>query len=238
MDALYFGMVMVDYTYLLKNDWNSGGVNHWQQRQISPGGGATLSAAWSCQWGLEIGLVGCHSIGNDEPEKYLKKAALLVLDGTFGQNQQVMLQAAKMAKKYHKQVIISDIDEQHPLYPYADIVIASSHKGSFVTAAKKSYQQKKKTFILTHGKEGCEIFFYKKQQFFPLPFQEDIIDENGAGDVFRSGIILGIQKKWNWDKTLYFAMFIATRSCQIMGGFCQENYSHWLDSFHQLQTQI
>jgi adenosine kinase len=60
-----------------------------------------------------------------------------------------------------------------------------------------SVQELRKTvelLVITHGKEGSEIFFNGDSTFVPVFPTDTIIDPTGAGDAYRAGFITGWAK--------------------------------------------
>ena len=75
--------------------------------------------------------------------------------------------------------------------------------------------------IVTRGSEGSLIYADGKCHEIPCVQAENVIDPTGCGDAYRSGLLYGISRGWDWVKTgqmaaLMGAIKIAYRGVQII----------------------
>jgi sugar/nucleoside kinase (ribokinase family) len=50
------------------------------------------------------------------------------------------------------------------------------------------------------------------------PFEVDVVDTTGAGDVFHAGFIYGLLQNWEVTEILRFANAVAALKCRDLGG--------------------
>lgn len=72
------------------------------------------------------------------------------------------------------------------------------------------------TVVLTMGPRGC--FIGNSKEIFHQPaFDINVIDTNGAGDIFFGAFVYGLAQKWDFRKIAKFAAGAAGYSCQRYG---------------------
>ena len=57
-----------------------------------------------------------------------------------------------------------------------------------------------KAFFVTKGAEGSVIYADGQQISVPSVREERRVDPTGCGDAYRSGLLYGIERGWNWQK--------------------------------------
>jgi ribokinase len=70
---------------------------------------------------------------------------------------------------------------------------------------------------ITLGDKGS-ITLTGNEIFRTPPFDVDVIDTTGAGDVFHGGYIYGLIQKWDIKDVLRFASAFAALKCRKLGG--------------------
>jgi ribokinase len=72
------------------------------------------------------------------------------------------------------------------------------------------------TVILTIGSKGCWVG-NRETEFYQPPFEAEVIDSNGAGDVFFGAFVYGIVQKWDLRKSIKFASAAGAFACERYG---------------------
>ena len=73
--------------------------------------------------------------------------------------------------------------------------------------------------IVTHGGEGSTIYAQNDVFKIPCAKADAVIDPTGCGDAYRAGLLYGISRKWDWDRTgrlasVMGAIKVAHAGCQ------------------------
>ncbi|MDF3889147.1 carbohydrate kinase family protein [Cupriavidus basilensis] len=56
-------------------------------------------------------------------------------------------------------------------------------------------------FIVTHGEQGASVFANKQKYNIASVKADRVIDPTGCGDAFRSGLLYGIERGFDWETT-------------------------------------
>jgi adenosine kinase len=75
-----------------------------------------------------------------------------------------------------------------------------------------------KAMIVTRGGEGSQIFADAKQHDIPPVRAAKVLDPTGCGDAYRAGLLYGISKQWDWDKTGKLASLMGAIKIASRGG--------------------
>jgi len=83
------------------------------------------------------------------------------------------------------------------------------------------------TLIVTHGGGGSVI--YNNGAVFEIPAVavSDPVDPTGCGDAYRAGILYGLERSWDWEKT--------GRVASLIGAFKVEHHGTQNHSFSRAQ---
>lgn len=72
--------------------------------------------------------------------------------------------------------------------------------------------------IVTRGSEGSLIYAAGKCHEIPCVQAENVIDPTGCGDAYRSGLLYGISRGWDWVKTGQMAALMGAIKIAHRGG--------------------
>ena len=72
--------------------------------------------------------------------------------------------------------------------------------------------------IVTRGSEGSLIYADGKCHEIPCVQAENVIDPTGCGDAYRSGLLYGISRGWDWVKTGQMAALMGAIKIAYRGG--------------------
>lgn len=154
----------------------------------------------------------------------IKKARFLHLDGL---QLDAAIFAAKKAREYGVQVsmdaggLYSGIDK---LLPYVDVLIPSEEfalKFTGCRCAKEALHFLKNKYnprilVITQGKKGGIIYHNDEIKVYPA-FEVDVVDTNGAGDVFHGAYLVGLLKDMDPMACAYFASAASALKCTKLG---------------------
>ena len=75
-----------------------------------------------------------------------------------------------------------------------------------------------KALIVTLGGDGSLIYADGKQIRIPTPKPNSIVDPTGCGDAYRAGLLYGIQRGWDWERTGRLASLMGSLKIASRGG--------------------
>jgi adenosine kinase len=75
-----------------------------------------------------------------------------------------------------------------------------------------------KALIVTLGGNGSRIYADGAQIDIPAVPAEQVLDPTGCGDAYRAGLLYGIQRRWNWQKTGRLAALMGSFKIAHRGG--------------------
>lgn len=154
----------------------------------------------------------------------LKAADLLMIDGN---EMNAAAQAVKIARENGTKVLYDAgglYEGVESLLPYADILIPSEEFAlgytgcaDAMTAAEKLYSKyRPEVVVITRGKKGGIMLDAGGMREYPaLP--ADVVDSNGAGDVFHGAFAAGVIKGYDYYKCCYFASAVSAVKCTGIG---------------------
>jgi sugar/nucleoside kinase (ribokinase family) len=137
-------------------------------------------------------------------------------------------QACMMAAEADAAVVPMDYTRHEEVSALATINLTSSaHVGAdlplteLAAYAQNLRDKHGKTVIVTCGEKGCLIAEDSgaKPLHIPAYRLSEVVDSTGAGDVFRAGILYGLWKKWDIERTARFASAAAALNCTALGGW-------------------
>lgn len=161
---------------------------------------------------------------NDEQVSAIKNADLLMVDGN---EMSAAVNAAKIARD-NKTCVLYDCGGLYEgvenLLCLTDIMIPSeefalSHSGCDTAEAAAEWLFQKyspKVVVITQGKKGGIIFDGNEIINYPS-FPADVVDSNGAGDVFHGAFAAGILKGFDYLKCCHFASAVSALKCTGVG---------------------
>ena len=72
--------------------------------------------------------------------------------------------------------------------------------------------------IVTYGGNGSEILVDGQRLSIPSVAAEQILDPTGCGDAYRAGLLYGMARGWNWQKTGRLASLMGSIKIGHRGG--------------------
>lgn len=84
-------------------------------------------------------------------------------------------------------------------------------------AAVMMFDSRKIVSAVTLGGQGC-VYVTKDGTFHQPAFEVDVVDTNGAGDVFHGAFSFGLAKGWPIPQIMEFASAVAALKCTKLGG--------------------
>lgn len=77
---------------------------------------------------------------------------------------------------------------------------------------------KLEALIVTRGGEGSQIYAAGRCMDIPCVQAKEVVDPTGCGDAYRSGLLYGIAKGWEWEKTGRLASVMGAIKVSSRGG--------------------
>jgi len=75
-----------------------------------------------------------------------------------------------------------------------------------------------RALIVTLGGKGSEIYADGQRLSIPCVKPEALVDPTGCGDAYRAGLLYGISKDWEWEKTGQLASLMGALKIAQRGG--------------------
>ena len=161
----------------------------------------------------------------DEKKKAaIAEADILMVDGN---ELSAAIEAAKYANE-HGTKVLYDAGGLYPgiegLLPYVDILIPSKeyalgHTGceNVEDAARKLYETyNPEVVVITMGKDGGILYDGEKVVTYPI-YPAEVVDSNGAGDVFHGAFAAGIVHGYSYKECCYFSSATSAIKCTGIG---------------------
>jgi len=161
----------------------------------------------------------------DEYQKeMIKNAKVLMVDGN---ELNAAVEAAKYAKEHHTKVLFDaggmyeGIDR---LLPYADILIPSEEFALQYTKEDNVQDAAKKLFnmfhpdvvVITCGKMGGIMYDGMSLRHYPI-LDVEVVDSNGAGDVFHGAFAYAQVQGFDYYKSCIFSSAVSALKCTKLG---------------------
>ena len=160
-------------------------------------------------------------------DNFVDGADFLLLDGLMAE---ASIHAAKMARGKNIPVMLDAGRLREGMIELAHLcnyVVGSEEFGRELLGEENNFDPEKavmkmKSFgsaaaTITLGDKGS-ITLTGNEIFRTPPFDVDVIDTTGAGDVFHGGYIYGLIQKWDIKDVLRFASAFAALKCRKLGG--------------------
>ena len=77
---------------------------------------------------------------------------------------------------------------------------------------------KLKAMVVTLGADGSQIYAADRRIEIPCVAAKEVVDPTGCGDAYRAGILYGISKEWDWEKTGRLASVMGAIKVASRGG--------------------
>ena len=72
--------------------------------------------------------------------------------------------------------------------------------------------------VVTRGAEGADIHFSGQQIHVPAVKPDSLVDPTGCGDAFRSGLLYGMARGWDWRRAARLASLMGSIKIAHRGG--------------------
>jgi adenosine kinase len=126
-------------------------------------------------------------------------------------------------------------DELRKFVEQASYVAVNDYEGKLLEeklATKlEDIGRKLKALFLTRGAEGSVIYAGGKRIDIPCVKATEIVDPTGCGDAYRAGLLYGIAKGFEWEKTGRLAALMGAIKIAARGG---QNHSASRNDIEQL----
>ena len=113
--------------------------------------------------------------------------------------------------------------------PWKDIVKDSIKQADIIKVNEEEFNKisqmnlKHKTVFVTQGDKGAYIH---NTNLYASPPKIKAVDTTGCGDAFTAGIIFGLKNNWNKQRTLKFAVNLASNAAKYKGAFSNKILKH------------
>lgn len=154
----------------------------------------------------------------------IKDAAILMVDGN---DLNAAVEGARIAAENGTKVLYDAgglYEGVERLLPYADILIPSEEFALGHTKEREAEEAAKVLFeeyspevvVITQGKRGGILYDGKTVERYPAPPVE-VVDSNGAGDVFHGAFAFAVTNKMSYPEACLFSSAVSTLKCTKFG---------------------
>ena len=161
---------------------------------------------------------------DEKSSKAIADAAVLMVDGN---DLDAAIEGAKIAKENRTKVLYDAgglYDGIERLLPYADILIPSEEFALGFTKAETAEAAAKILFdkfnpeivVVTQGKRGGILFDGEEVRSYPI-LPADVVDSNGAGDVFHGAFAFAVTKGYDAYRSCIFSSAVSALKCTKVG---------------------
>ena len=161
---------------------------------------------------------------NENQKDAIKSAKLLMVDGN---EMSAAVEAAKIARENGVKVLYDcgglypDVDK---LLALTDIMIPSEEFSLGHTGEKDVYKAAEKLYrmyhpsyvVITRGKLGGLLYDGKEYTEYPI-YPAEVVDSNGAGDVFHGAFASAVVRGYSPIKCCHFASCVSALKCTGVG---------------------
>ncbi|MBR5307479.1 MAG: carbohydrate kinase family protein [Clostridia bacterium] len=161
---------------------------------------------------------------DEAKKKAIAEADILMVDGN---ELSAAIEAAKYAKE-HGTKVLYDAGGLYPgiegLLPYVDILIPSKEYALGHTKCENVEEAAKKLFemynpevvVITMGKDGGILYDGERITSYPI-YPAEVVDSNGAGDVFHGAFAAGLCYGFDFLKCCHFSSAVSAMKCMSVG---------------------
>ncbi len=161
---------------------------------------------------------------DEKKTEAIKNAEILMVDGN---EMEAAVEGAKIANESGTKVLYDAgglYEGVEKLLPHADILIPSEefslgHTGAATAedAAKILFDKySPEVVVITQGKKGGIMYDGKEIKAYPATPAE-VIDSNGAGDVFHGAFAFAVTKGYDYYKACIFSSAVSALKCEKLG---------------------
>lgn len=161
---------------------------------------------------------------DEKKQQAIRDAEILMVDGNELEN---AIAAAKLARESGTKVLYDAgglYEGIERLLPYADVLIPSeefslAHTGKATAeeAAKALYEMySPEIVVITQGVKGGILYDGKTVTEYPS-FPVEVVDSNGAGDVFHGAFAFALTQKYSPYQCCIFSSAVSALKCTKLG---------------------
>ena len=161
---------------------------------------------------------------DEDRKRLIADAELLMVDGN---DLEAVIEAAKIAKANGTKVLYDAgglYDGVERLLPYADYLIPSEEFALAYTGQPTADAAAKSLFsafspalvVITQGKRGGIVYDGRTVRPYPA-FPANVVDSNGAGDVFHGAFAVAVTRGYDPDLACAFASATSALKCEKIG---------------------
>ncbi len=161
---------------------------------------------------------------DDEKKKAVAEADILMVDGN---ELEAAIEAAKIARANGTKVLYDAggrYEGIERLLPLVDILIPSKEYALGVTGEDSPEKAAEKLFdtyhpevvVITMGKNGGLLFDGKEITYYPI-YPAEVVDSNGAGDVFHGAFAAALCCGFDFVKACHFSSAVSGLKCTGIG---------------------
>lgn len=161
---------------------------------------------------------------DDEKKNAIRNAEILMVDGN---ELEAAIEAAKTARAAGKNVLYDAgglYEGVEKLLPFANILIPSEEFARGLTKinnAQAAAEKLKEMYnpdiiVITQGKHGGILYDGSKMIKYPA-FDVEVIDTNGAGDVFHGAFAFGLTQGFSFYECCIFSSAVSAIKCTKLG---------------------
>lgn len=179
---------------------------------------------------------------NESQKQAICRATVLMVDGN---ELSAAIEAASLARQ-NRVSVLYDAGGQYPsielLLALTDILIPSEEFALAHTGASSAEEAAKalmeayhpRVVVITQGARGSLMFDGNQQKTYPA-FATQVVDSNGAGDVFHGAFAAAVAMGYDFDICCRFASAASSLKCQGIGA---RESAPGLTAVKQLLTQF
>lgn len=161
---------------------------------------------------------------DDEKKNAIRNAEILMVDGN---ELEAAIEAAKTARAAGKNVLYDAgglYEGVEKLLPFANILIPSEEFAMGLTKTNNAQSAAEKLkemynpdiIVITQGKHGGILYDGSKITKYPA-FDVEVIDTNGAGDVFHGAFAFGLTQGFSFYECCIFSSAVSAIKCTKLG---------------------
>ncbi len=122
----------------------------------------------------------------------------------------------------------------YPIIPIESLIKICS--GDILTCIKKLYTMTNKPLTITASELGSLIYDGQNLQHIQ-PYDIKVVDDLGAGDVYRGAFTYGITQGWSIDKCSSFGNYVASLQCTKLGNVTAIPTKQEMQLFDTIETK-
>lgn len=161
---------------------------------------------------------------DEEQKELIRQADVLMVDGN---DLDAAVEAAALAQESGT-LVLYDAGGRYPgverllertdiLIPSREFALAVTGASDAAAAAVAQYEAySPKAVVVTCGKDGGVLYTGETVEFYPA-YPAEVVDSNGAGDVFHGAFAFGVAKGFDFSKCCHFSSAVSALKCTGVG---------------------